>query len=117
MKPMNLCIIGAGSSYTPELLDKITEIKDQMYVGEIRLMDINEERLEIIYNFSKRFMKRAGYEVKFIKTTDRRIAIEGADFIVTQIRVGGNAARVNDEKIPLKYGVLGQEATGAGGFA
>ena len=88
MKPMKLCIIGAGSSYTPELLDRITEIRDRMYVEEIRLFDINEERLDIIHGFSTRFMKRARYEVRFIKTTERRTAIEGADFIVTQIRVG-----------------------------
>ena len=117
MNKIKLAIIGAGSSYTPELLEKLSEMRDTLPVSEICLMDIDPRRLEIMYGFSQRFMENIGYEVHFSMTTDRVEAIKMADFVITQIRVGLNAARIQDEKIPLKYGLLGQETTGAGGFA
>jgi 6-phospho-beta-glucosidase len=116
-KPIKLTIIGAGSSYTPELLEMLGIMRDTLPLGGITLMDIDPERLRIMHGFTGRFLKNIGYDVEIRKTTDRVEAIRGADFIITQIRVGGNAARINDEKIPLKYGLLGQETTGAGGFA
>src|SRR5690625_2242570 len=66
--------------------------------------------------FCKRYIKHLGLDIEVISTIDRRESIIGADFINTQIRVGGNIARIKDEKIPLKYGVIGQETTGPGGF-
>ncbi len=117
LKPICIAIIGAGSSYTPELLDMIGKMQDQICVGEIRLCDTNPKRLEIMEQFTRRFLANIGLKIKVWSTEDRIKAIDEADFIVTQIRVGGNEARVQDEKIPLKYGLLGQETTGAGGFA
>jgi 6-phospho-beta-glucosidase len=116
-KPVNLTIIGAGSSYTPELLEMLGIMRADLPLAKITLMDIDAERLRIMKGFTQRFLKNIAYDVEVKSTLDRVEAITGADFIVTQIRVGGNAARVNDEKIPLKYGLLGQETTGAGGFA
>lgn len=116
-RPVKVAIIGAGSVYTPELLDMMGQMRDEINIEELRLMDINAERLDTMYNFTGRFLNNIDYKLKLVKTADRIEAITGVDFVVTQIRVGGNAARVNDEKIPLKYGVLGQETTGAGGFA
>lgn len=66
--------------------------------------------------FIKRYVKHLGFDVKIWSTDSRKDAFTGADFISTQIRVGGNQARINDEKIPLKYGLIGQETTGAGGM-
>lgn len=117
MKKITISIIGAGSSYTPELMDMMARMRDTLDVGEVRLYDIDAERLSIMEGFCRRFMDHAGYPARLSATLDRVEAIKGADFIVTQIRVGGNKARVGDEKIPLKYGLLGQETTGAGGFA
>lgn len=116
-KPIRLTIIGAGSSYTPELLEMLGIMRDTIPLEQITLMDIDAERLRIMHGFTSRFLKNIGYTVPVTQTTDRVEAITGADFIVTQIRMGGNAARIHDEKIPLKYGLLGQETTGAGGFA
>jgi 6-phospho-beta-glucosidase len=116
-KAINLTIIGAGSSYTPELLEMLGIMRQDIPLKRIMLMDIDAERLRIMLGFTGRFLKNIGYDVEVKSTQDRVEAITGADFIVTQIRVGGNAARINDEKIPLKYGLLGQETTGAGGFA
>jgi 6-phospho-beta-glucosidase len=117
MSKLKLAIIGAGSSYTPELLEKLGEMRDSLPVGEICLMDIDPRRLEIMDGFCRRFMKNIGYDIRFSTTMDRADAVRDADFVITQIRVGGNAARIQDEKIPLKYSLLGQETTGAGGFA
>lgn len=116
-RPIKLTIIGAGSSYTPELLEMLGIMRNDLPLEKITLMDIDPERLRIMYGFTGRFLNNIGYDVELVSTMDRVEAITGADFIVTQIRVGGNAARINDEKIPLKYGLIGQETTGAGGFA
>jgi len=113
---MKITIIGAGSSYTPELVLKLSEMRDKLPVSEIALMDIDQSRLDIMHGFCKRYAEGLNYFVEFTKTLDKRRAVEGADFIVTQIRVGGNKARVSDEKIPISYGLIGQETTGAGGF-
>ncbi|MGE5598013.1 MAG: 6-phospho-beta-glucosidase [Bacteroidota bacterium] len=116
-KRLKIAVIGAGSSYTPELIEELARRQEDLPVEEIALMDIDEERLGIVHGFCRRFARHLGFEAELVATTDRRAAIEGADFIDVQIRVGGNAARVNDEKIPRKYGLIGQETTGAGGFA
>lgn len=113
---MKFTIVGAGSSYTPELLDEMGMRKDSLKVKDIVLYDINEERLEIMTGFCKRFAKHLGLDVSISSTTDLDKALYGADFVDTQIRVGGNKQRVKDEKIPLKYGLIGQETTGAGGM-
>ncbi len=116
MPKLNVAIIGAGSSYTPELLEGLHRFREQLPVGRLTLMDIEEQRLEIVGNFCKRYAKHLGLDIEIRLTTDHRRAIEDAAFINTQIRVGGVAARIQDEKIPLKYGLVGQETTGAGGF-
>lgn len=116
-KSISIAIIGAGSSYTPELLEMMGKLKDSLPVKELRLMDMDAERLQIMYGFTDRFLKNINYDLKLVKTQDRVEAIKDVDFVVTQIRVGGNQARINDEEIPLRYGLLGQETTGAGGFA
>jgi 6-phospho-beta-glucosidase len=79
-------------------------------------MDIDPERLEIMLRFCRRFATHLGFDIQIDVTTDQREAISGARFVLTQIRVGGNAQRILDEKIPLKYGVIGQETTGPGGM-
>jgi 6-phospho-beta-glucosidase len=116
MSKLNVSIIGAGSSYTPELLEGLYHYRDQLPVTKLTLMDIDGKRLEVVGNFCKRYAKHLGLHIDIRLTTDRRQAIEDASFINTQIRVGGVAARIQDEKIPLKYGLIGQETTGAGGF-
>lgn len=113
---LKLTIVGAGSSYTPELLEELVNYKDRLPVKEIMLYDINEKRLEIMEGFCKRFADHLGLTVDIQSTNCLEKALEGAQFVDTQIRVGGNKQRVKDEKIPLKYGLVGQETTGAGGM-
>jgi 6-phospho-beta-glucosidase len=113
---MKIAIIGAGSSYTPEIIEELVKLKDRLPVTRLAFMDIDEQRLEIMTGFCQRFMQHLGHQIEIEATSDRRRAIEDSRFVLTQIRVGGNAQRVLDEKIPLKYGVIGQETTGPGGM-
>lgn len=115
-EPIKFTVVGAGSSYTPELIEELAMRQDQLPVKEVMLYDINEKRLDIMTGFIKRFSQGLGFDVKVSKTTDLKRALEGAQFVDTQIRVGGNTARVRDEKIPLSMGLVGQETTGAGGM-
>jgi 6-phospho-beta-glucosidase len=119
MKGLTVAAIGGGSSYTPELIDGFIRRAGELPIKEIRLVDIPEgqEKLTIVGGLTRRMVARAGLDIKIVLTMDRREALRGADFVVTQFRVGGLAARVRDERFPLKYNVLGQETTGPGGFA
>ncbi len=114
---LKLTLIGGGSAYTPEVIDGLIRNADALPFSHVALHDVDARRLEILTGMTRRMLEHAGLRVKVTATTERRAALEGANFIITQIRVGGNRARVLDEKIPLKYGLLGQETTGAGGFA
>lgn len=116
MEGMKFTIVGAGSSYTPELLEEMAARREQLPVRELMLYDIDKKRLEIMEGFCKRFAGKLGLSLEIKSTTDLSRALYGADFADTQIRVGGNKQRVKDEKIPLRYGLVGQETTGAGGM-
>jgi len=116
MNGFKFTIIGAGSTYTPELLEGFAARRESLPVTEIMLYDIDEKRLGIMEGFCRRNAKHLGLDVEIHATTDLAKAVSGAAFINTQLRVGGNQARVNDEKIPMKHGLIGQETTGAGGF-
>lgn len=116
---IKLAVIGGGSSYTPELADGVIRRVDELPVRHIALVDIPEgqEKLDIVAALVRRMIERAGLDIEVSATLDRDQAIRGADFVVTQFRVGGLSARAQDERIPLKYNVIGQETTGPGGFA
>jgi len=112
-----ICVIGAGSTYTPELVEGLIERASVLPVRELALVDINRERLEILGEMARRMFRAAGQDVPVTTTDDRRQAIDGADFVLNQIRVGGQAARIRDEKTGRRHDVIGQETTGPGGFA
>ncbi|MBO0991975.1 6-phospho-beta-glucosidase [Bacillus sp. SD088] len=116
---LKIAVIGGGSSYTPELIEGFIERFDELPVNDLYLVDIEEgrEKLEVIGALAKRMLKKAGVPVNVYLTFDRKSAIKDADFIITQIRVGQLDARAKDERIPMKHNLIGQETTGAGGFA
>ncbi|WP_295891616.1 6-phospho-beta-glucosidase [uncultured Vibrio sp.] len=116
---LKLAIIGGGSSYTPELVEGVLKRLEYLPVKEIHFVDVEagKEKLDIIEALSKRMVSKVGASVEIKSGFDRREAIKGADFVMTQFRVGGLYARACDERIPLKYDVIGQETTGPGGFA
>lgn len=116
---LKVVVIGGGSSYTPELVEGFIKRAKELPVGELHLVDVEEgkHKLDIIYELTRRMIAKAGLDTKVYQTLNRREAIADADFVATQIRVGGLKCRAIDEKIPLKYNLIGQETNGAGGFA
>jgi 6-phospho-beta-glucosidase len=110
-----VAIIGGGSSYTPELIDGFIQHEHELKVGEIALFDIDEERLEIVGGMVQRQVRYAELDTQVSLNRYRPQAIEGADFVISQMRVGKMPARILDEKLPLKYDIVGQETTGPGG--
>ena len=115
---VKIATIGGGSSYTPELVEGLIKRYDELPVRELWLVDIEEgkEKLEIVGNLARRMVKKANIPMEIHLTLDRKEALKGADFVTTQLRVGLLDARIKDERIPLKYGMIGQETNGAGGF-
>ena len=115
---IKIVTIGGGSSYTPELIEGFIKRIKELPVSEIWLVDILEgkEKLEIVGALAKRMVKEANVPIEIHLTLNRREALKDADFVTTQFRVGQLDARVLDERIPGKYGMLGQETNGAGGL-
>ena len=114
---VKVAVVGGGSTYTPELVEGFVTRGDRLPVDDLVLLDIDPERLSIVGALAERMMRRAGWSGNLTLTADRHEALEGADFVIVQLRVGGQAARFQDETIPLRFGSIGQETTGAGGFA
>jgi 6-phospho-beta-glucosidase len=114
---MKLCVIGAGSSYTPELIEGVIRNQPVLPISTVTLMDIDADRLRIVADLARRMVQAAAVDIKIEETLERKPAIEGSRFVISQIRVGGMAARILDETIPPPFGVIGQETTGPGGFA
>ncbi len=116
MHKLKIAIIGAGSTYTPELIEGIIRRSSSLPVTELVLMDIDKPKLEIVGGLCRRMIEKAGLSIEFSLTLELEPALVGADFVLSQIRVGKLPCRVLDEKLPLKYGLIGQETTGIGGF-
>ncbi len=114
---MKLTVIGGASSYSPELVDGLFERLHLIPVTELWMMDPNAERLTITSALSRRMADRHGNPFSVHATADMREAVKDASYVVTQIRVGGIQARIADEKLGLRHGIVGQETTGVGGFA
>lgn len=117
-KGIKIVTIGGGSSYTPELIEGFIHRYHELPIRELWLVDIEEgkEKLEIVGALAKRMVERAGVPIDIHLTINRREALAGADFVTTQFRVGSLEARAKDERIPLKYNVIGQETNGPGGL-
>ncbi|MHA1834915.1 MAG: family 4 glycosyl hydrolase, partial [Candidatus Baldrarchaeia archaeon] len=116
---IKICVLGGGSSYIPELVERsINLVKSSILnIEQIALMDIDGERVKLVGELCNRMVKHAKVSIDIITTTDSKEAIEDSDFVISQIRVGTLEDRIYDEKFPLKYGLIGQESTGVGGFS
>lgn len=114
---MKLSILGGGGSRAIILTKSLLQKAPVLGITEIVFMDNNEEGLRIFGGMARKAASIIDPDVKVTCTSDPLEAIEGSDYVITTIRVGGDAGRVQNERIALKYGVLGQETTGAGGFA
>ncbi len=114
---MKLAVVGGGSTYTPELIDGFARLRDTLPVSELVLIDPAVDRLELIGGLARRILARQGHPGRVTTTSDLDAGIAGADAVLLQLRIGGQAARLQDETWPLECGCVGQETTGAGGLA
>jgi 6-phospho-beta-glucosidase len=114
---MKIAVVGGGSTYTPELVDGIARLSGDIKITELVLVDPDADRLSVVGSFSARIMARYGHPAKVTWTDDLDAAADGASAALLQLRVGGQATRQRDETWPLECGCIGQETTGAGGFA
>src|SRR6478672_9851055 len=113
---MKLAVIGGGSTYTPELVAGLARERERLDLSELVLQDIDPERREVVGGLAGRMLGAAGYDGELLVTDELERALDGASFVLIQLRVGGQAARLTDETIPLACGCIGQETTGAGGL-
>ncbi|WP_225101464.1 6-phospho-beta-glucosidase [Streptomyces sp. CoH27] len=114
---MKLTVVGGGSTYTPELIDGFARLRDTLPVEELVLVDPDAERLRLVGGLARRIFAKQGHDGRIVTTSDLDAGVEDADAVLLQLRVGGQAARQQDETWPLECGCVGQETTGAGGLA
>jgi 6-phospho-beta-glucosidase len=114
---VKVAVIGAGSTYTPELVSGLAHERERLEISELALHDIAPERRDVVGALAGRMLAQQGFAGRLSITGELERALDGADFVLVQIRVGGQAARLSDETVPLPCGCIGQETTGAGGFA
>ena len=114
---MKLAVIGAGSTYTPELVSGLMRERERIAVSELVLHDVDSLRRDIVGGLARRILERQGFSGALELTGELDRALDGADAVLIQIRVGGQSARLHDETVPTACGCVGQETTGAGGLA
>jgi len=114
---VKLTVIGGGGVRAPLFVASALRRAAALGLDEICLMDANGPKLALTGALAQGVARKAGSPVRVTTTTDARQALDGASFVVTTIRVGGDEGRVLDERVALRHGVLGQETTGPGGFA
>jgi 6-phospho-beta-glucosidase len=114
---LKICVIGGGSTYTPELISGFVAAADRLPLDELWLMDIDPDRLEIVGGFAERIVKAHGKPFQVITSTDQRQSVAGASYVITQLRVGMMPARRGDEYLGRRHALIGQETVGVGGMA
>jgi len=114
---IKVAVIGGGSTYTPELIEGLANRRDRLPMDELVLHDIDAERRDIVGGLAERMLRRLDWNGRLTLSADAGDAMDGASFVLLQLRIGGQAARLVDETLPLRFGTIGQETTGAGGLA
>ena len=114
---MRITVVGGGSTYTPELVEGFARRAAVLPVDELVLHDVDAGRLRVVGGLAERILRRSGFPGRLVTTTNLAAAVEGAAAVLVQLRVGGQGTRLLDETIPNRFGLIGQETTGAGGFA
>ena len=114
---VKVSVVGGASTYTPELVEGFAARADRLPIDELVLLDPDTDRLEIVGGLADRMLRRVGWPGELRLTDRREDALDGSRFVIVQLRVGGQRARLSDETIPGRFGFIGQETTGPGGFA
>ena len=114
---IKVAVIGGGSTYTPELVEGLANRRGRLPIDELVLHDVDAQRREVVGGLAGRMLRRMEWDGRLTLTGDATAAMDGAAFVLFQLRIGGQAARLLDETLPLRFGTIGQETTGAGGLA
>ena len=114
---MKVAVVGGGSTYTPELVKGFLDRLEEFPLKELWLMDIDQERLEIVGGFTQRIVQAAGAPFSVHLSSNQLESLQGASYVITQLRVGQMEARRADEYLGQRHGIIGQETTGVGGMA
>lgn len=117
MKKHSIVIAGGGSTFTPGIVLMLLENLDRFPIRQIKFYDNDEERQDIVADACEVIIREKAPDIKFVKTTDPEEGFSDVDFVMAHIRVGKYKMREMDEKIPLKYDVVGQETCGPGGMS
>lgn len=117
MEKSSIVIAGGGSTYTPGIILMLLKHLDRFPLRKIIFYDNDEARQKIVADACEIILRQEHPDIEFIATTDPETAFTDIDFVMAHIRVGKYEMRELDEKIPLKYGVVGQETCGPGGIA
>src|SRR6266498_4972703 len=114
---LKIAVVGGGSTYTPELVQGFADRAERLPVDDLVLLDPDAQRLEVVGGLARRMLERRAFPGRMALSGRLEEALDGADFVIVQLRVGGQAQRRIDETLPLEFGCIGQETTGPGGFA
>ncbi|MGD8518660.1 MAG: 6-phospho-beta-glucosidase, partial [Anaerolineae bacterium] len=114
---LKITVVGGGSTYTPELISGFLQRVDSLPVHELCLVDPSPDRLRIVGGFAQRMVAAQGNPFQIVLTPDPREGLRDANYVIVQLRVGGMAARREDEYLGYRHGLIGQETTGVGGMA
>jgi 6-phospho-beta-glucosidase len=114
---LKIAVVGGGSTYTPELVQGFADRAERLPVDDLVLLDPDADRLEVVGGLARRMLERRAFDGRLALTGRLEEALDGADFVIVQLRIGGQAQRRVDETLPLEFGCIGQETTGPGGFA
>jgi 6-phospho-beta-glucosidase len=114
---LKIAVVGGSSTYTPELVQGFADRAERLPVDDLVLLDPDADRLEVVGGLARRMLERRAFDGRLALTGRLEEALDGADFVIVQLRIGGQAQRRVDETLPLEFGCIGQETTGPGGFA
>jgi 6-phospho-beta-glucosidase len=113
---IKMAYIGGGSTRAPGTMASFVEQGENFADSEVVLIDLDEEHLSLVQTIAQKMARVKGLDLKITTTTNQRRGLQDCDAVLTSFRPGGFEARYLDESIPLKYGVIGQETQGPGGF-
>src|SRR5918992_918338 len=97
---LKVAVVGGGSTYTPELVEGLGARSQRLPIDELALLDVDAERLEVVGSLVRRMLDRVAWRGRVATTSDADAALDGADIVLVQLRVGGQAARLVDETLP-----------------
>jgi 6-phospho-beta-glucosidase len=116
MARIKLAYIGGGSTRAAGTMASFVHQGENFDGSEVVLIDLDEEHLQIVQTLAQKMARAKNLDITFTTTTNRREGLRDCDAVLTSFRPGGFEARYLDESIPPKFGVIGQETQGPGGF-